>query len=153
MYTYKVEYYTNEYGDLPDVHEDTTQRPSWEEAISAMYQYLAPKVDNIKIWPVNVSISNDAIPKPILINIYKDDIMGYISASGNPAFVEPFKPSIMTRLREALGNDSSDRSHDDDIKYMSKSEAFDTILKYEGIIGYSNRIKTWIEDIYGIILN
>jgi hypothetical protein len=57
---------------------------------------------------------------------------------------------IMKTLRKRLGLEAEDTSRDNLINTYSPSEAFDEMLKWEGIIGYTGIIKYWIESIYGI---
>ena len=57
---------------------------------------------------------------------------------------------IMKVLRQRLGLDEDDTLRDDEINIYSPSEAFEEVLNWEGILGYANTIKWWIESIYGI---
>lgn len=58
---------------------------------------------------------------------------------------------IMSNVREFLGYDENDESHDDEIRQTySKSEIFDMYLKYEGIIGYSYQILLVLEELYDL---
>lgn len=59
---------------------------------------------------------------------------------------------VLTSVREALGL-AMDGSEDYRIHQLSKSEIFEKALEWEGIIGYSNKIKTFILEIYGIDLD
>ena len=57
---------------------------------------------------------------------------------------------IMRTLRQRLGIEPNDTSEDAEINTYSPSEAFEGMLHWEGIIGYTETIKYWIESIYGI---
>ena len=57
---------------------------------------------------------------------------------------------IMKVLRQRLDLEEDDTSRDDFLNIYSPSEAFEEMLIWEGIIGYANTIKYWIESIYGI---
>lgn len=60
---------------------------------------------------------------------------------------------LLKDIRQNLGLEPDDTSQDDEINNMSKQEVFDRYLTWQGIIGYSNRILTAIETIYGVDLN
>lgn len=60
---------------------------------------------------------------------------------------------IMKKLRQHLGLESNDTSRDDEINTYSGNEAFEGVLEWEGICGYTEFIKMWIQDIYEIDLN
>ena len=59
---------------------------------------------------------------------------------------------IMQTVRLNLGLDANDKSRDSEINEMDTHEVFDRYLTWNGIIGYTSRIKQAIEDIYGIEL-
>lgn len=54
-----------------------------------------------------------------------------------------YSADILKALREM-------KEQEEDI--LSENEIFDMVLKYEGIIGYTNKIKRWIKEIYGVKL-
>jgi hypothetical protein len=56
-----------------------------------------------------------------------------------------YSDSIKEALKEIL--DITDQK---EIEQLSPSEVFETVLTYEGIIGYDDKIKDWITEIYGI---
>lgn len=60
---------------------------------------------------------------------------------------------IMKTLRKRLGLKEEDTSRDNLINTYSPSEAFDEMLKWEGIIGYTSTIKWLIQNIYGVDLD
>ena len=60
---------------------------------------------------------------------------------------------IMEILRQRLGLDEDDTSRDDEINIYTPSEAFEEVCNWEGLLGYADTIKEWIEDIYGIDLD
>ena len=60
---------------------------------------------------------------------------------------------IMRKLRQRLGLEEDDTSRDTEINMYSPNEAFEEILIWEGFIGWSEIIKSWIEDIYKVDLN
>ena len=41
---------------------------------------------------------------------------------------------------------------DADIDALSRDEVFKCIIEWDGLIGYLNKIKTWVRDIYGVDL-
>ena len=57
---------------------------------------------------------------------------------------------IMAALRQRLDLEADDTSRDEEINLYSPDEAFEELLLWEGLIGYCNHIKMWIEDIYGV---
>lgn len=64
-----------------------------------------------------------------------------------------YPEDIMKTLRQRLGLKADDTSRDNLINSYSLSDAFDEMLKWEGIIGYTSTIKYFIESIYGIDLD
>lgn len=60
---------------------------------------------------------------------------------------------IMETLRQRLGLDKDDTSRDEYINTYSPNEAFEEVLTWNGICGFSYTIKSWIESIYGIDLD
>lgn len=60
---------------------------------------------------------------------------------------------IMKKLRQQLGLESDDTSRDTEINIYSGNEAFEGILEWEGICGYTELLKMWIKDIYDVDLN
>lgn len=56
-------------------------------------------------------------------------------------------PTILRELRIAKGLEFDDSSHDEELKSYSREEALQTLLEWEGIIGYTNKILKWLEDI------
>lgn len=65
---------------------------------------------------------------------------------------EKYSEEIMEDLRQRRGLEREDTSQDKKIMEMSKDEALDEVATWNGLIGYGNTIKTWIEEIYGIEL-
>lgn len=59
---------------------------------------------------------------------------------------------IMKKLREFNYVDELDRSRDDEFQSFSPQEAFDQVLKYDGIIGYRDTILRWVADIFKVKL-
>lgn len=64
-----------------------------------------------------------------------------------------YSKDIMQSVRQNLGLEEDDTSRDEEINKMSKSEIFEKRCTWEGFFGYSNEIKRWIKDIYGIELD
>jgi transcriptional regulator with GAF, ATPase, and Fis domain len=60
---------------------------------------------------------------------------------------------IMRDLREHRDLEKDDTSKDEEIMKMSENEAFEEVLNWNGIIGYSHSIKNWIEEIYQVDLS
>ena len=56
-------------------------------------------------------------------------------------------PAILRELRIAKGLEFDDSSHDEALKSYSREEALQTLLEWEGIIGYTSKILKWLEDI------
>lgn len=56
-------------------------------------------------------------------------------------------PAILCELRIAKGLEFDDSSHDEELKSYSREEALQTLLEWEGIIGYTSKILKWLEDI------
>lgn len=60
---------------------------------------------------------------------------------------------VMETLRQRLDLEADDTSRDYELNMYSPSEAFEEMLNWEGILGYADTIKYWIESIYGIDLD
>jgi len=64
-----------------------------------------------------------------------------------------YSESIMMRLREMNGLEEDDMSKDEElIEENPPFYVLDSILKSEGIIGYTSKILDWIKEIYGVQL-
>lgn len=61
-----------------------------------------------------------------------------------------YPEEIMEYVRQSLGLEESDESKDSEINEMSANEVFDYVCNWNGLIGYADLIKSWIEDIYKI---
>lgn len=76
-----------------------------------------------------------------------------MNPKSQPEPVTPkYPPYIMRQLRESLDLEPEDTSKDHTINNMSPKTVFRKWLDYEGIIGYSNRIISLVEDIFGVSL-
>ena len=64
-----------------------------------------------------------------------------------------YPENIMRYLRQRKGLEPDDTTCDDEINLMTPNEAFEEVLMWDGLIGHGYKIKSWIEDIYGIDLN
>lgn len=60
---------------------------------------------------------------------------------------------VMETLRQRLDLEADDTSRDYELNMYSPSEAFEEMLNWEGILGYADTIKYWIESIYGVDLD
>ena len=56
---------------------------------------------------------------------------------------------IMRNVRQSLGLEPDDTSKDDIINEMEKDEVLKMFWQWEGIIGYADKIKSSVVDIYG----
>ena len=59
----------------------------------------------------------------------------------------------MRYVRQRIGLDEYDVSRDDEINRISAGMVFTHVCNWNGFIGWSDNIKCWIEDIYGIELD
>ena len=64
-----------------------------------------------------------------------------------------YPENIMRMVRGNLELELDDTSRDEEIEAMSKQEVFDRVCNWDGLIGYSTTIKSWINQIYGINLD
>lgn len=64
-----------------------------------------------------------------------------------------YSDEIMRIVRQRLGLNAFDTSKDSLINEMDKGEIFDHVCKWEGFVGYSDTIKGWVLDIYGVDLD
>lgn len=55
---------------------------------------------------------------------------------------------ILKIIRQNLDLDENDNSKDKIIEEMDKDEAFSKVCEWEGIIGFSEKIRDWYKDIY-----
>jgi hypothetical protein len=67
--------------------------------------------------------------------------------------MEKYSEEIMEAVRENIGLEAYDESRDGTIMRMGKEEILDRVLEWNGLIGYGDTVKSWIENIYGIKLN
>ena len=59
---------------------------------------------------------------------------------------------IMRDVRRNMGLDFDDTSIDNEIETMTPTEIFERWLEWQGIIGYSHRILSAVEEIFDIEL-
>jgi hypothetical protein len=64
-----------------------------------------------------------------------------------------FEESIMEDLRQRRGLEEDDDSEDNEIMKMDLEEALDEVASWNGLIGYGNTIKRWVQEIYNIDLD
>jgi hypothetical protein len=64
-----------------------------------------------------------------------------------------YPENILRKLRQRQDLEKYDTSMDETFNAMSPNEVFEAVLEWQGFIGYSNTIKIWIEQIYGINLD
>lgn len=64
-----------------------------------------------------------------------------------------YSEHIMEYVRQNLGLDKYDTSKDNDINEMSKNDIFERVCNWNNLYWYSEYIKSWIKDIYGIDLD
>lgn len=60
---------------------------------------------------------------------------------------------VLKVLRQKFGKSEDDTSMDEYFQTISPDEVFDEILEWEGILGYTHKILSWIQDIYKVRLN
>lgn len=61
--------------------------------------------------------------------------------------------SIMEDVRQNLGLEADDTSRDDEINEKTRLEVLDHVCTWHGLIGFSDIICEWIEDIWGVDLD
>ena len=64
-----------------------------------------------------------------------------------------YPENILEFLRERNELEEDDTSMDEYFQTISPDEVFEEILEWEGIIGYTHEILSWIQDIYKVRLN
>ena len=64
-----------------------------------------------------------------------------------------YPENILRLVRQNLNLEPTDTSSDEDIQSMSREEVLERVCRWEGLIGYSETIREWIKDIYGINLD
>ena len=60
---------------------------------------------------------------------------------------------VLKVLRQRFGKSEDDTSMDEYFQTISPDEVFNEILEWEGFLGYTHRILSWIQDIYKVRLN
>ena len=60
---------------------------------------------------------------------------------------------IVKVVRQRLDLNENDNSRDATIGRMSNDEIFEHLCEWEGLIGYADKIKRWVKDVYGITLS
>lgn len=60
---------------------------------------------------------------------------------------------IMEAVRQNLGLEPDDTTHDEEIEEMSRDEVLDRVCEWNGLIGYGDTVREWIEDIWRIDLD
>lgn len=63
-----------------------------------------------------------------------------------------YSEEIMEYVRQRLGLEKYDCSRDKEINLMSSDEVLDHVCNWNGLLGYTDTIKSWIRDIYDINL-
>ena len=63
-------------------------------------------------------------------------------------YIGKYPLNIVKCVRQHLYLDEDDASRDDEIDHMSPDEVFEIVCNWNGLIHYSERIKSWINDIY-----
>ena len=148
--------YIQEIADGLQVLIDKDQDHPVFRAIHSEYMRQHPFFDG-KWWeegrPWNVRKSDwNAMNVEYVEEDYDDSELPFITTKDTK---EDFKypPYILRAVRSNLGYDENDDSHDEEIYGMSKDEVLDAVCNWDGLIHYGNRIKGWVESIYGINLN
>ena len=60
---------------------------------------------------------------------------------------------IRKKIRQTMDLEPDDKSKDFIFDTMTSNEAFEKVLQWEGILGYTSTIKSWIQDIYKVKLD
>lgn len=64
-----------------------------------------------------------------------------------------YPESILQVFREIRGLEEDDTSRDAEIYERTPNEIFEAVLVWHGILGYTEIIKGWVKDIYGVNLD
>lgn len=64
-----------------------------------------------------------------------------------------YPESIMECVRQRFGLEKYDDSRDEEINQLSQDEVLEHVCNWNGLLGYSSTIKSWIGDIYKINLD
>ena len=105
-----------------------------------------------------VSYAGDEEPEfeddlPFSMTSFSDKTEGPTDSTDDTKEDFKYPPYILRAVRSNLGYDENDDSHDEEIYGMNKDEVLEAVCNWDGLIHYGNRIKGWIESIYGINLN
>lgn len=82
----------------------------------------------------------------------REEARNYIDAMATEVIHRMYPENIIGDIRENLDVKRDDESKDYTIMNMSKSEVLERVCVWNGLIGYDDTIKNWIESIYGVEL-
>ena len=80
--------------------------------------------------------------------------VGYYYPFGEAKIIEEYKKipkysdNVMRNVRQALGVEPDDTSFDTEINEMDQMEVFDKWLHWEGMYGYTKKIKNAVDNIF-----
>ena len=60
---------------------------------------------------------------------------------------------IMRDLRQREDLEPGDTSQDEELQSMDADMILNEVCNWNGFVGWSQQIKNWVEDIYGVDLN
>ena len=65
-----------------------------------------------------------------------------------------YSDEIMQAVRQNVGMERFDYSEDENLERLSPDKIFECVLHWNGLLGgYSEVIKSWVKEIYGVDLN
>ena len=64
-----------------------------------------------------------------------------------------YPKNIMSTIRQYHGMDNMDTSRDEEFGSYIPNKVFEVVTKYAGLTNFSDTIKNWINDIYGVDLD
>jgi hypothetical protein len=66
--------------------------------------------------------------------------------------MEKYPEHIVEYVRQNLGLTEDDTSLDGEILAMSRDEVLDRVCAWNGLIGFGDTVKDWVQDVYGVEL-
>ena len=67
--------------------------------------------------------------------------------------LEKYPEHLVEYVRQNMDLEKDDTSMDQEILEMDKDEFFARVCHWNGFINYSNTIKSWVEDVWQVILD
>ena len=138
-----------EFEDEDEDEFDTTEDKEPEYSISNEFKHF---ISNVRTSLVKCETAAKKNPKKEfeLISDFVTNSIREMHAANKQNFIPE---NTLKVLRMSKDLDEFDTTEDKEFRLYSKSEIFESLLEWEGIIGYMTTLGSWIKDIYNIDLD